>query len=489
MVAQEPTRMGLRRNWLNRLRGDQESLLPTDAHAVLPGLLRVMDVLMVVGGALIAYYVQNDTLTMPFYYQAAIILAGLFTANFLQIAGVYRWSAMERLSVQMFHTGMCFMAVFGTLIAIAYFTGTSDWFNRGWVLWWFTLSNGSVAALRLGALVQMWRLRQRGGLTINVAVIGSHRMGAAVVRQLLESQGDTVKLLGVWDDQDDRPESVEGCPVRGTVDDLVLLSRQERIDEIVLAMVDRPASEVEKVLAKLRPVPINTKLCAHSLMMNIPVRGYTSFAGLPLLDIHQRPLSGWGGIWKQLEDWVFGVVILIMMLPVMALCALAIRLDSPGPILFRQKRYGFNNNDITVFKFRTMYHQRPPEPGVPQAKKNDPRITKVGAFLRKTSLDELPQLFNVLRGEMSLVGPRPHAVAHNEQYAQIIDGYLGRHRVKPGITGWAQVNGFRGETDTPEKMRMRVQYDLYYIDHWSLVFDIKILALTGLVGFVNRNAY
>jgi Undecaprenyl-phosphate glucose phosphotransferase len=219
------------------------------------------------------------------------------------------------------------------------------------------------------------------------------------------------------------------------------------------------------------------------------VRGYTSFAGLPLLDIHQRPLAGWGGIWKQLEDWVFGVVILILMLPVMGLCALAIRLDSKGPILFRQKRYGFNNNDITVFKFRTMYHQRPDEPGVPQATRNDPRITKVGAFLRKTSLDELPQLFNVLRGEMSLVGPRPHAVAHNEQYAKIIDGYLGRHRVKPGITGWAQVNGFRGETDTPEKMRMRVQYDLYYIDHWSLIFDIKILALTGLVGFVNRNAY
>jgi len=186
---------------------------------------------------------------------------------------------------------------------------------------------------------------------------------------------------------------------------------------------------------------------------------------------------------------VLGAVILIPMLPLMAACALLIKLDSAGPVLFRQKRYGFNNNEITVFKFRTMAHEPVPSEIVPQARRNDPRITRIGAFLRKTSLDELPQLFNVLRGEMSLVGPRPHAVAHNEHYAKIIDGYLGRHRVKPGITGWAQVNGLRGETETPEKMRMRVQYDLFYIDNWSLVFDLKILAMTSFLGFVHRNAY
>jgi putative colanic acid biosynthesis UDP-glucose lipid carrier transferase len=166
-----------------------------------------------------------------------------------------------------------------------------------------------------------------------------------------------------------------------------------------------------------------------------------------------------------------------------------VKLDSPGPVLFRQKRYGFNNNDITVFKFRSMRNDPNPDPSVPQAQRNDPRVTRIGAFLRKSSLDELPQLFNVLQGTMSLVGPRPHAVAHNEHYAAVIDGYLGRHRVKPGITGWAQVNGYRGETDTPEKMRMRVQYDLYYIDNWSLSLDLKILLMTIFVGFVNRNAY
>ena len=175
--------------------------------------------------------------------------------------------------------------------------------------------------------------------------------------------------------------------------------------------------------------------------------------------------------------------------PVLIAAALMIKLDSPGPVLFRQRRYGFNNNPITVFKFRTMRHDQADDRLVPQARRNDPRVTRVGAFLRRTSLDELPQLINVLRSEMSLVGPRPHAVAHNEQYAHVIDDYLSRHRVKPGITGWAQVNGLRGETDTPDKMRRRVQYDLYYIDNWSLYLDFKILALTPFVGLVHKNAY
>ncbi len=164
------------------------------------------------------------------------------------------------------------------------------------------------------------------------------------------------------------------------------------------------------------------------------MHGFTSFAGLPLLHVFERPLSGWGGVWKTLEDRLLGAIILVLMLPLMCMCALMIKLDSAGPVLFRQKRYGFNNNQITVFKFRTMAHEPMPDADVPQARRNDPRITRVGAFLRRSSLDELPQLFNVLRGEMSLVGPRPHAVAHNEHYAKIIDGYLGRHRVKPGIT-------------------------------------------------------
>jgi putative colanic acid biosynthesis UDP-glucose lipid carrier transferase len=489
MVSQDQTSPSLRSGLSSLRRGRGGAVLPTDTHALLPGLLRLVDAATVAGGAALAFWLQHGTLDMPSNYQVAILLSGVLTLNFLHVAGVYRWSDLEKPAVQMFRTGLGFLAVFAVMIAIAYFTGTSDWFSRGWVVQWFALAAVTMGVVRLGALIQLWRLRQQGDLALNIAVVGARGMGGAVVRQLREGQGDAVTIVGVFDDIPDLPERVGGIEVRGRVDDLVRLSREERIDEIVLAMADRSAEEVEAVLAKLRPVPVNTKLCAQALRLNVPVRGYSSFAGLPLLHVHVRPLSGWSGVLKTVEDYLLGAVILVLMLPVLAACAIAVKLSSPGPILFRQKRYGFNNNEITVFKFRSMVVDQPPDPKVTQARRGDPRITRVGAFLRKTSLDELPQLFNVLRGEMSLVGPRPHAVAHNEQYAKMIDGYLGRHRVKPGITGWAQVNGFRGETDTVEKMRMRVQYDLYYIDHWSLVFDLKILSLTALVGFVNRNAY
>jgi putative colanic acid biosynthesis UDP-glucose lipid carrier transferase len=166
-----------------------------------------------------------------------------------------------------------------------------------------------------------------------------------------------------------------------------------------------------------------------------------------------------------------------------------VAIDSPGPVLFRQSRYGFNNNEFKVLKFRTMRYAAAGGGDVAQARPNDPRVTSVGRFLRRTSLDELPQLFNVLAGDMSLVGPRPHAVPHNVKYAGLLDGYLQRHRMKPGITGWAQVRGFRGEIRSPEDMRLRVQHDLYYIEHWSLLFDLKILFLTVLTGFVHRKAY
>jgi Undecaprenyl-phosphate glucose phosphotransferase len=466
-----------------------EGQFARDSQTLVRGLLRTADVLVVVASAVIAYWLRHDTLDMPFYYQAAIVLAAVLTVNFTQVAGVYRFSVLEHVPSQILHALAAWAGVFVTLLIMAYFTRTSDWFSRAWVVMWLVLAISGFVAIRLVALLQLWRLRLRGELSTHVAIVGARELGRAVIRQLREDQVEDVRIVGVFDDVGPLPTELEGCPVRGTTDDLIELARRERIDEVILAMVDRSEAEIEQVIAKLRPLPINTKLCAHSLRLNLPVHGFTSFAGLPLLHVFERPLSGWGGVWKTVEDRLLGGVILVLMLPLMSICALMIKLDSPGPVLFRQKRYGFANNEITVFKFRTMAHDPAPDANVPQARRNDPRITRVGAFLRSSSLDELPQLFNVLRGDMSLVGPRPHAVAHNEHYAKIIDGYLGRHRVKPGITGWAQVNGLRGETETPEKMRMRVQYDLFYIDNWSLLFDLKILAMTSFLGFVHRNAY
>jgi Undecaprenyl-phosphate glucose phosphotransferase len=208
-----------------------------------------------------------------------------------------------------------------------------------------------------------------------------------------------------------------------------------------------------------------------------------------MLNVFEKPLAGWNYIVKILEDRVLAAGILVLIMPLLLLLAGLIKHDSRGPVLFRQKRYGFNNEVIDVFKFRSMYIDRCEDRSVVQATKHDPRVTRIGRILRRTSLDELPQFLNVLMGSMSIVGPRPHAVAHNEQYSRLIDEYLARHRVKPGITGWAQVNGLRGDTETLEKMEQRVRYDLYYIENWSLLFDIRIILRTLFVGFTHPNAY
>jgi putative colanic acid biosynthesis UDP-glucose lipid carrier transferase len=211
--------------------------------------------------------------------------------------------------------------------------------------------------------------------------------------------------------------------------------------------------------------------------------------GVPTLTVQGRPLSGWDAPLKRLEDVVLASILVVVLSPLLLAISLLIKMDSRGPVLFRQERSGFDNRQILVFKFRSMHHDPNPDPNVPQTRRNDPRVTRIGGFLRRTSLDELPQLLNVLRGEMSLVGPRPHASIHNEKYARLIDGYLGRHRVKPGITGWAQVNGLRGGIDSIEEMKRRLEHDRYYVANWSLLLDIKILLMTLPAVLRGTNAY
>jgi len=214
----------------------------------------------------------------------------------------------------------------------------------------------------------------------------------------------------------------------------------------------------------------------------------TDLKGLPTISIYDTPMVGGHKLVKRLQDIILGSAILLLISPVLLVIACAIKFTSKGDVLFKQDRYGIDGKKIKVWKFRSMTVADNANVVV-QAKKNDSRITPLGAFLRRTSLDELPQFFNVLQGSMSIVGPRPHAVAHNEEYRKLIQGYMLRHKMKPGITGWAQVNGWRGETDTLEKMQKRIEYDLDYIHSWSLYWDLKIVFLTIFKGFINKNAY
>ena len=276
----------------------------------------------------------------------------------------------------------------------------------------------------------------------------------------------------------------------GTADDLPSFIRGHNVDDVIICLPWSADGQITQMLDSLRELPVNAYLGSDLIGFHLPIRPAPDhFEELPLVEVMGKPLAGWGGIQKAALDYGLGLILTIMLLPMMILIVIAIRFESKGPALFRQQRYGFINRVFEIYKFRTMRFTEGPEEKIVQARRDDPRVTRVGRILRRLSLDELPQIFNVLNGTMSLVGPRPHAVQHNEEYAQTIRGYFARHRVKPGMTGWAQVKGFRGETKTLEKMQARVQYDIYYVENWSLLFDLKILMMTAVICLTGRNAY
>jgi Undecaprenyl-phosphate glucose phosphotransferase len=280
-----------------------------------------------------------------------------------------------------------------------------------------------------------------------------------------------------------------GHPLLGETKDVLNVARMYRLDDIIIALPWHADRRIREIVNKLKELPVPIRLSSDLAGISYMERQSSRLGNALMLDITSKPISGNAILLKALEDKILGVLILAAVAPVMAIIAMAIKLDSNGPVFFRQKRHGFNSQKFMVFKFRTMIHDPLPEQNFRQATQNDPRVTRIGRFLRRSSLDELPQLFNVLEGTMSLVGPRPHAVSMDEQYAPLIEGYFARHRVKPGITGWAQVCGLRGETQDPKMLKARVEHDIFYIENWNLFLDMKILVMTAFVGFIHKNAY
>jgi Undecaprenyl-phosphate glucose phosphotransferase len=356
-----------------------------------------------------------------------------------------------------------------------------------WLFPWLLVTWPALLAAHVagGALVGYW---QKGGrLKLRVAVFAIGNAGARTLRALQEGHQRSIKLVGLFQSGGDECAGSDGNSPG--LDALIRQIRRGEVDEVIVAAAAGDGASLNETLEALAVLPVNVKLSLDLQKPPVPIRGVDLLDDLPVFIFSERPISGWGRILKRGEDLVIGAAALIALGPLMLIIASFVKCSSPGPVLFRQMRCGFNDNRITILKFRTMHHSEVNDPAVTQARRNDPRVTWVGRFLRKTSLDELPQLLNVLRGDMSLVGPRPHALPHNEYYGRVIDGYLNRHRVNPGITGWAQVNGLRGETDTVEKMRRRLQFDLEYIENWSLLLDLKILAATVRVVLSDSNAY
>jgi Undecaprenyl-phosphate glucose phosphotransferase len=353
------------------------------------------------------------------------------------------------------------------------------------------------AYLALSRLVaQAWArpLADQGRFRKRIAIVGGGRVADDALHALEASHDLEIEVIGLFDDRDEvrSPQAALTHEKMGTITDLATYARNNRVDLIIVAIPLSAEARLLYILKRLWELPVDIRISGKASSLKFSSKAYTYIGRLPLLAMFDRPLMGWGLFLKNVFDRVIASVAIVVLAPVMLAVAIAIRLESKGPVLFKQKRYGFNNELIEIFKFRSMHANRCDANATTLVSKGDPRVTRVGRIIRKTSLDELPQLFNVLTGQLSLVGPRPHATqakAADTLYEQVVDGYFARHRVRPGITGWAQVNGWRGETDTREKIEQRVKHDLDYIDHWSLMFDVKILARTPFALFKSENAY
>jgi putative colanic acid biosynthesis UDP-glucose lipid carrier transferase len=487
-----PERRGL--EWL-AAQADARALSSSlDPVRLFEGALIAADFLVIVLGAGLAFVLRYGWVEPPPHVGVATGLAVLIMAN-LSRGSTARTSLPGPTMADLFRVWRCWALTMVCLLVAAYLTRTSDSYARLWASAWFLTGLIGFGAVRLASMQFLLHWRRQGRLARMVAIVdldGTGRALAARLRteqRLMGGSADDLRLMGVFAAGSHAART--DAPRSPRIDDLLAMAQLFRIDDVLVTVSWPGDAAMRDVLRRLATLPTTVRLCPV-LPQGLPASHGEAelLLGSPTLVVSRRPLSGWHVVGKRAEDLILGSLMLVVLAPLMLLIAAAVRLESPGPALFRQKRLGFNNNPMTVFKFRSMTHapQRE-ECAVPQATRNDPRVTRLGRLLRRSSLDELPQLLNVLRGDMSLVGPRPHAVAHNVHYAALIDDYLGRHRVQPGITGWAQVNGWRGETDTIEKMQKRVEFDLAYIERWSVMFDLRIILQTALGMFFHRHAY
>jgi len=386
-----------------------------------------------------------------------------------------------------------FLEFIGLVLAIGFVSGALDTTPRGLIVLWLAAGFALTLSNRLLLAACLRRLERKGILCETVAVVGAGPVADRLIRHLLQTRPESVRIVGVFDDHAGASDARCIFSPTGTIADLVAMGQKGSIDWALITLPCTAERRVQSLVHTLKSLAITVGLCPQNIGMSVPCEaiGYLG-DGLPVTLLADRPIKLWSAVAKAAEDFLLGTLITVLLAPLMLLIAIAIRLDSPGPILFKQRRHTSNNVEFEVYKFRTMHWCPDSDDGIlRQTCRNDDRVTRLGRFLRASSLDELPQLFNVLRGEMSLVGPRPHAVnMRTEQRLghEIIDTYPHRHRVKPGITGWSQVNGLRGATETAEELRRRVELDLYYVEHWSLGFDLTILLMTLWVVLRGTNA-
>ena len=408
-------------------------------------------------------------------------------------AQMTRQSLLEQLADGIVHALTAFGFALVVVLAVLQPSPTERVTLVMWLLGWAAASVAGIAFSRvvLSALLARWRAA--GRRKQSVAIYGTGTLAERLVARL-GACPETIDIVGVFDDRAGRGTVGKGLRElpHGTTAELVELSRQFEIDRIVVALPHSAEQRLLEILRKLHKMPVEISLAPDMVGFSLPAKDREEFGGLPLLDVYGRPLSFGEILVKTAFDRLAASVGIVFLSPLLLAISIAIKLDSKGPVLFRQNRYGFGDRVIQVYKFRTMTAETADTNGEKQTETNDPRLTRLGGFLRRWSLDEFPQLLNVLRGELSLVGPRPHAVSmrvKQRRNEDIVPDYALRHHVKPGITGWAQVNGYHGPVQTERALHERVAYDIDYINHWSLWFDIRIILKTLLIAFGHRHAY
>ena len=449
--------------------------------------------IVLVGHGAYWWYVKGAGPWQP-YYTASILSGALLAVTALHIADGYQIATLRSRVAQFGRVAGAWVATFAALTSIAFLARASEDFSRVWFTLWFAGGLGVIVAGRVVTMHLVHHWARDGRLERRAIIVGGGRTAEQLITTLESQRDSDIRICGFFDDRgDDRsPPVLSGYPKLGTIGELVTFGRLARIDMLIVSLPITAEARVLQLLRKIWVLPVDIRLSAQSAKLRFRPRSYSYVGAVPFLDVFDRPIADWDAVAKRVFDVTLSLLGLVALSPVFLATAVAIRLDSRGPVLFRQKRFGFNNEVIDVLKFRSMYAEQSDAAAKTVVTKGDPRVTRVGRFIRKASIDELPQLVNVLRGDLSLVGPRPHAVnAHTQErlWDEVIDGYFGRHKVKPGVTGWAQINGWRGEVDSEEKIRRRVEHDLYYIENWSVLFDLWIVALTPIRLLDTENAY
>lgn len=446
--------------------------------------LRISDIGILIGAGVLAYYFRFDTFQVPIEYIRALARGVLFALIALNGSSLYQSWRGGSLTKEGFKLVTLWALVFVAGIVYMVALQLAEDFSRLWWMTWFGLTLAGTVCSRLFLRRAADHLRARGVDHRRAVIIGGGRDARRIADGFAAQPWTGIEIRG-WFSTPLSHKYLEDVPLLGTIENLAPYVEAHRIDQVWISLPMSAEADIQDVLKRLAHSAVDIKLVPDLFGVHLLNHGIDQVAGLPVVTLQQSPLQGSARLLKGIEDRLLSALILLMIAPLMTAIAIAVKLSSPGPVFYRQERVSWNNRRFEMLKFRSMPVDAESGSGAVWAKSGESRATKTGAFLRKTSLDELPQFINVLKGDMSIVGPRPERPVFVDKFKEEIPAYMKKHLVKAGITGWAQVNGWRGSTD----LQRRIECDIYYIENWSLLFDLRIILLTLFKGFIHKNAY